>query len=345
MLAASLLLPARPSFAQSPEEKAAARALARQGADALNSNDFLKAIDLVTRAEAILHAPTHLLMIARAQTGVGKLVAAQETYLKLLREELAPTAAPAFKNAQVSARDELAAIEPKIASLRIIVDGAAEKKATVKLDDQPVPAALLNVFRPVDPGAHVVSVFVAGVAPVKGAVELREGEKKDFKLLVPDGPPPSGVPVSPTDNPDAVKPGPQVGVPPPPPDHGFMSPLRGAGMGLAVVGVAGLVVGGLFMSKGASAQSTANANAVTDGCTNGGLTCLTSMQSAVAANVTPFDNTAAHDKTIGAIAIPVGAAALVTGAVLIVIGKPKSATRTGVVPWFTGTAGGLQGEF
>jgi hypothetical protein len=345
-LSASLLFTAGPSFAQSPEEKAAARALATQGAEALSSSKFNDAIDLVSRAEAIVHAPTHLLMIARAQTGVGKLVAAQETYLKLLREELAPSAPAAFKNAQVAARDELAAIEPKIASLRIIVDGASQKKATIKLDDVPVPAALLGVFRPVDPGSHVVTVFAVGLAPVKGSIDLRDGEKKDIKLTLPDGPAPSGVPISPTDNPDATKPGPPAGTTERDSGSGFMTPLRGAGLGLAAVGVVGIAVGAVFFSKSSSVQSQANAAAVKDGCTDGGLTCLTSMQGLVSMNVTPLDKTAAQDKTIGAIAIPVGVAALAAGAVLIVIGKPRpAAPRASVTPWFTGTAGGLAGVF
>ena len=349
-LSAGLLLQAGTSFAQSDEEKAAARALATQGAEALKNGKFAEATDLVSRAEAIVHAPTHLLMIARAHVGVGKLVAAQETYLKLLREDLAPSAPAAFKNAQAAAKDELAALEPKIASLRIIVDGAAQKKATVKLDDQPVPVALLNVFRPVDPGSHVVSVYAPGASPVKGSVDLREGEKKEIKLNVPDAAA-GGVPVSATDNPDAGKAGPRADAGPPPPARdsgpGFFTPLRAAGVGVAAVGVVGIAVGAVFLSKGASTQSQADAKAVMLGCTDGGATCNTSLMSAVTAQVTPLDKTAAQDKTIGAAGVAVGAAALATGVVLIVIGKPAGGTspRASVVPWFSGTAGGLRGEF
>jgi hypothetical protein len=340
-LAAAVLLPAGASFAQSPEEKAAARSLAMQGADALNGGRFADALDLVSRAEAIVHAPTHLLMIARAQVGTGKLVAAHETLLKLTHEDLAPSAPPAFKKAQADGRDDLTAIEPKIASLRIILDGATQK-ATVKLDDLPVPAALLNVFRPVDPGHHVVTVFAVGLAPVKAPLDLHEGEKREIKLTVPDGPPPPGVPVSSTDNPDAGKPG---GAPPARDSGspGFMTPLRGAGIGLAVVGVAGIAVGAVFLSKVGSAESAANAAAMRAGCTGPGLdVCPTSA----AAILNPLDATTAHDKTIGGVAVGIGAAALVTGAVLIAIGKPRQAAAQGsLTPWFSGTAGGVAGQF
>src|SRR4051812_37214352 len=100
-LALALAVPAGAAHAQSDDEKSAARDLATQGAAALNDKKYDEALDLVSRAEAIFHAPPHLLMIARAQTGLGKLVAARETYLRLLREELAPNAPKPFKRAHV----------------------------------------------------------------------------------------------------------------------------------------------------------------------------------------------------------------------------------------------------
>lgn len=357
-LSASLLVSAGPSFAQSDEDKAAARALATQGSDALKANKYAEALDLVTRAEALVHAPTHLLMIARAQAGLGKYVAAKETYLKLMREELKDNAPAAFKNAQASAKEEVAAIEPKIASLKIILDGPGAKKdakVTVKMDDVQVPPALVGVYRPVDPGAHVIAAFPVGQSPVKGNVELKDGEKKDFKLTIPDGPPPPGVPLNPADNPDAAK-TPDNGAQQQPAKDtaspGFFTPLRGAGFGAAGVGVAGVVVGAIFMAKGASTQSQANQKAVMLGCTNDGANCPKSAQVAVEKEVTPLDKDAASQKTIGVIGLGVGVAALGAGVALIIVGKPKPAAaasagpaKASIAPWFTGTMGGLRGEF
>src|SRR5262249_53971729 len=151
------------------------------------ANKFADALDLVSRAEQILHAPTHLLMIARAQVGLGRLVAARETYLKLTREELAASAPPAFKRAQQDGKDELATLDPKIGQLKITVEGVGQKKVTVKMDDQVVSPALLGVYRPVDPGKHEVVAYPVGQSPVKGSVELKDGEKKDVKLTIPEG--------------------------------------------------------------------------------------------------------------------------------------------------------------
>lgn len=334
-LSASLLLPSAAS-AQSDEEKAAARALATQGADALNNSKFAEALDLVSRAEAIVHAPTHLLMIARAQVGLGKLVAAQESFLKLIRETLAPNAPAAFKNAQAAAKDELAAIEPKIASLRIQIDGLGQRKATVKMDEQPVPPALLGVHRPVDPGRHEIAVYPVGGAPVKNTVELQNGEKKEIRLVVPDGPPPSGLPLNPTDNPDADK-TPVGPVKDTAGGGGWMTGMRGAGIGVGAVGIAGVVVGAIFVAKGGSQASEADTLFAN---------CKAPCPKVKQNEITELDKQAATSRTIGVIGLAVGGVAIAGGVTLIVLGKPKPApAKASIEPWFGGTSGGLRGQF
>jgi hypothetical protein len=344
-LSAAVLAPATAS-AQSDEEKAAARALALKGADALNGKKFGEALDLVTRAEAIVHAPTHLLMIARAQAGLGKLVAAHETYLKLTREELAANAPAAFKNAQATAKEEIGALEPRIAQLRIILEGPGVKKASLKMDDAAVPAALVGVDRPVDPGHHVIAAYVTGGSPVKATVDLREGEKKEIRLVIPDAPPPAGVPTNAADNPDAGKTPPPASPPP-----GFMTPLRGAGIGAGAVGVGGVILGAIFMAKGGSTQSEANDLATKYGCTNGGASCpapKTPAQQAQVDKFTGLDSDAAKQKTIGAIGLVAGGVLLAGGVTLLILGKPSqpaAPAKAQVEPWLGLGSAGLRGTF
>lgn len=353
-LSAPILIPEGTARAQSDEEKAAARSLALQGAEALKNNKFAEAVDLVSRAESIVHASTHLLMIARAQTGLGKLVAAQETYLKLIREDLPASAPDAFKKAQAVGKEELAAIEPRIASLRIVLDGLGQKKVTVKLDDQIVPPALVGVHRPVDPGKHEVGLFTVGASPVKASVELKDGEKKDMRLVVPDAPA-GGVPLNPADNPDAGKASgakaahPAKGAAGP----GFMTPLRGAGIGVGAVGIAGVVVGALFVAKGGSTQADADQAAADYGCTGGGTVCpkpQTAAEQKAVQNINDLDSRAARQKTIGTIGLAVGGVALAGGVVMLILGKPHAPAaqppkKASVEPWFGGNSLGLRGTF
>ena len=340
-LALSLLLPAGSAFAQSDEDKAAARVLATQGAEALQAGKYAEALDLVSRAEQMFHAPTHLLLIARSQAGVGRLVAAKESYLKLTREDLPAGAPPAFKRAQQEGKDEMAALEANIASLRIAVDGGGQQKFTVKMDDQPVSPALLGVYRPVDPGKHDVVVYPVGQGPVKGSIVLKNGEKKDLKLTIPDVVP-GGVPVSAVDNPDAAtKPiAPIDKVEPRSP--GFFTPMRGAGIGAGVVGLGGIVVGAVFLAKSGSTQDEANQKDAQCVMLSSTRHCPQQLLSAR----DTLDQKAASLKTIAAIGFIGGGVALAAGVTLIVLGKPapKVAAAT-VTPWFTGSMGGLQGTF
>jgi hypothetical protein len=291
----------------------------------------------VSRAEQILHAPTHLLMIARAQVGLGRLVAAQETYLKLTREDLAATAPNAFKRAQQEGKDELSALEPRIGQLKIVLEGAGQKKVTVKMDDQAVSAALLGVYRPVDPGKHDVVAYPVGQSPVKGSVELKDGEKKDIKLTIPEGAA-TGLPDNPIDNPDGQPPPPDTT--PKPGGPGFFTPLRGVGIGLGVLGVAGVAVGSIFLAKGFRTQSNADTRA--ENCPK---PCPMQEQLAIRA----LDDDAARQKNIGVGPLVAGGVLLGAGVVLIVIGKPKAAAPkpagASVAPWFSGNAAGLRGVF
>jgi hypothetical protein len=70
----SSLAHAEPSSA----DRVSARSLAAEGRRALRAGDFTTAADRFARADGLVHAPTLPLGLARAQVGLGKLVAAQD---------------------------------------------------------------------------------------------------------------------------------------------------------------------------------------------------------------------------------------------------------------------------
>ncbi|KYF74662.1 hypothetical protein BE11_13950 [Sorangium cellulosum] len=346
-----LLLPTGEVRAQSDQDRAAARSLATQGAEAFTSGRFDEAIDLLGRAEALVHAPTHLLLIARAQARLGRLVAAKETYLRIVREELPPTAPSPFKRAQQDAREELAAVEPRIASLRIALEGAGGRKIGVKLDGQPVADALLGVHRPIDPGNHVVVVAPPGLAPIEQAITLADGERKEIKIPVPDSPvaapPPDGAGAG-----QGTWGGADAGVPPdaPPgtPERKTNVLLLGGGIAAAALGVGGVVVGSVFLAKGGSTQKEANDLSAKHGCeaqgTAGGLECGPLVQR----RIETLDADAASQKTTGAIGLVTGGVLLVGGATLIVLeltSRPEPTSSAWIAPYVTPTGIGVRGAF
>lgn len=340
-LALSLLFPAGAAQAQSDEDKAAARSLWSQATESLAAGKFEETIDLATRAEALVHAPTHVILIARGQAKLGRLVAARESYLKIIREDLPATAPGAFKKAQQEAKDELAAIEPRIASLKVALEGAGGRKIPVKIDEQQVPDALVGVYRPIDPGQHKVTAFPPGLKPVEGSVSLGDGEKKELSLKIPEGPLPPGVPVSATDNPDQVG-GPTGAPPPPPPDSGGTSPLTWVGLGVGGLGLVGVGVGVTFLVIGGGTQSDADSQFDTCAAAPGG--CTAAQQ----ADIEQLDSDAASQKTIGVIGLAAGGALIAGGAVLTAIGltsKPKSPSAGWVMPYVTPGGLGVRGAF
>ena len=316
------------AWGQTLEEKAAARALATQGSEALERQQFAQALDFVSRAEAIFHAPTHVLMIARAQVGLGKLVAAHETYLKLTREQLSPDAPSAFRNAQQTAQTEAAALEPRLASLRVTLVGPDQEKAEVKLDTETVPSALIGVFRPMDPGKRELSVTLPGQPTVRSAVELQEGEKRDVALASPES-------VTPGNPEPSVRATQATAVSPSPgASQGFMSRQRWWGLGVVGAGVAVVATGSGLLVSSASTQS--QSDALYTSCIRQVGNCTASQRTTIAQT----DQNAANEKTAAAVSLFGGGAIVVTGVALFLFGAPASSTPasgTGIIPYFAAT--------
>lgn len=354
LLAGVILLssPLGAAHAQTDEEKAAARSLAKEGAEAFAAGKHAEALDLMSRAEAIVHAPPHVLYIARAQAALGKLVAARENYLKVMREELTATSPKAFKDAQAQAKTEVAAIEPRIASLKIVLEGAGGAKVTVKVDGQPVSPALIGVNRPTDPGKHVVTAYPMGKSPVEQSVELADGEKKEIKLSL-SGPsaPSTAIPPTAADDPDAGSQNP----PPPPPEKkasgGGLNTLMIAGIAGLGVGLGGAVVGGIFTAKWSSLSGQADDQYAKWGCNLKpvvGPECTYARQQEI--NTT--DKNASTAGTIGVIGLAAGGVLLAGGATVLVLGINKSKKDAAaapkaawITPWVSPSGFGVTGAF
>ncbi|HXX70640.1 MAG TPA: hypothetical protein VEK07_25880 [Polyangiaceae bacterium] len=194
---AALLAASIPAIARaepSDADRATARALAREGYEAEKRGQYGIAADRFGRAEALVHAPTLLLGLARAQTGLGKLVEAQEIYERIIREPLAPNAPPPFEKAVEDAKSERAALIPRIAWVTIVVSGAASPD--VVLDDAPMLAATLGVRRACNPGEHSVKATAKGFAPAERTFIVGEGSEQMISIPMEALPPATPEPVA-----------------------------------------------------------------------------------------------------------------------------------------------------
>lgn len=337
--------------AQSDQDKAAARSLATQGAEAFTAGRFEETIDLLTRAEALVHAPTHLLLLARAQVRLGRVVAARETYLKILREELPATAPAAFKKAQADAREEIAAVEPKIASLRIDLEGAVGRSIPVQLDGQPVPDALLGVHRPIDPGKHVITVLPPGQSPIEESITLGDGERKELKIPVPEGPATTAAPPGGGGTGAGAINGsspPLAGSSDAPSSSGPRAAMLGAGIAGAALGLGGVVLGAVFLGNGGSTQDKANKLSADYGCEEQRPGSQPACTPAIEDEIRSLDSDAASQRTVGAIGLIGGGLLLAGGAALLIVeltSSPERSSSAWITPYVTPTGLGVRGAF
>jgi hypothetical protein len=316
VLALGILLPAAAAAEPSPADRATARALGLEGEAALDGQDYVKAADRFARADALFHAPTLLLGLARAQVGLGKLVEAQETYRRVVSEPVPPGAPPIFLEAVADAQKEMAAVEPRIAWLIITVTGASA--ATVQLDEAVLSPAALGVRRATNPGTHQIRASGEGGSAKKTSVTLAEGKTETIALdLTPLEAAPAVAPPSPP---------PVIGAPAAPP--GSRTPayvLFGAGGASAIVGA-------VFTGMAASSYQAFNAHPTASGADQ-------TVRNARIADAT------------WASAGALGAAGLVV--LLVMRGSDPSkaspeasaSERPFVTPWVGMTAGGLSASF
>jgi hypothetical protein len=171
----------RPASAQeepSSAETAAARALAVDGLKLAEAGKCTEAIDKLARAEKLHHSAIVQGRLGECQIQVGKLVDGTENLRKMLREP-APNPSAALTKARERAQTALDGAKPKIAFLMISVKGLKEAgTATVTVDGENVPTALLDADRPTDPGDHVIEASAPGYLKASARVSVKEAERK-----------------------------------------------------------------------------------------------------------------------------------------------------------------------
>jgi hypothetical protein len=333
-LTSTFLAPA--AFAQEQpqaENVAAARALGLQGIKLADAGDCPGAIEKLSRAEALYHAPSILGRLGECQVNVGQVVVGTENLNRVVREELPANAPKAFRDAQTRAKGALAAALPKIARLTVKVD-PPDAKPNVTVAGAPIPAALLGAERPTDPGTHEVVVIAPGYLTQTTTVTLAEGgsQELDLKLqkdpnAVAAAPPPPPPPVV-----VAAAPAPLTDAPPKK-SHTLAYVALG-------VGGAGLLVGGVtgFLALGKKSDL--------DGCQD--KKCPTSQEDTL--------DSAKSMATISTVGFAVGFVGVGAGIVLLLTGgsdnanasfaRPRVAERGVVVhPFFGGTSAGVHGTF
>ncbi len=350
LIAIAIALVAPRISAQTEEDRAAARSLATQGIAAANEGRYAVALDLFTRAESLLHAPPHVLYMARAAAKLGQLVRARELYLKLGREELPASAPQAFRDAQTAANEEVKAVEPRLANLVINVKsppGLDVASVKVEMDKKPVSAAILGVPFPVDPGRHQLTASAPGYQSKLVEVTLAEGGRGVAEVALA----PTGVAPAPTLAGQPVRPGlaapvatsaslqpvgsvdasTQASMSP-----AWMRPVSYVAMGVGVLGLTAGTVFGL-----ASRGNRKDADSLESQCAS---PCLNSNP--LVSQIDAKDNQARRQMTLSVVGFVVGGVGVASGVTLFVLSRQKPAKSAQIVTPFVGWGhAGLSGTW
>lgn len=187
--AAALTLPlwAPLAHAQDASDVAAARTLGIEGVKLADAGKCDEALEKLSRAEKLHHAPTVLERLGECQINLGKVVDGTESLNRVIREDLGPSAPAPFVAAKVRAQKAFDAAKGKVAKLVVSASGPAQQDAiVVKIDGQSVSSAYLGVARPTDPGEHTVEVSAPGYKTATKKVTLTPGgnESTSFALEV-----------------------------------------------------------------------------------------------------------------------------------------------------------------
>ncbi len=224
------------------EKKAAARAAYAEGIDLQEKGRPAEALARFEAAQKLFDAPTHLLHIAQCQALTGKLVEASETYEVLVRKQLPPGSPEPFVQAQAQGRAELAKLRPRIPTMRVTLKPEPQslQNLEIKMNERVMPAELVGIARPVNPGTYTLTATADGWAtPAPVTVDVTEAEQKEVELTLAQAaqPTPAAPPVTPT---------PAV----PPPYEQPSPPAASAKPGPSTTGLLFGVRGGLFFPSG-----------------------------------------------------------------------------------------------
>ncbi|HEY4103297.1 MAG TPA: hypothetical protein VGM44_05370 [Polyangiaceae bacterium] len=330
------------ALAQTDVERATARDAASAGLAQFQAGQYQQAIDSFSRAEQLVHAPTHLLYLARAEAKLGKVVAAHENYLKITRETLASNAPKAFADAQAAAEQERAAIDARLAYVTVSVHGAGAGELSVLMDDAKLPAAMVGIPLPADPGQHVFKASAPGQVSEPVTVTLSEGGKQSVLLKLG----PAGAGDQPSDSASSNQPLPQsntidTGVPK---SHA----LRSAAYASFAVGAVGLGAGAFFLVKSKSTRH--DADQLYSACNTGSSTALCSDPAQESA-IDSKDSSADGQRHLGVAGLIVGGVGAAAGVAFLILDGRSHASASNehaavrVVPVLGFRSVGLSGTF
>jgi hypothetical protein len=298
---------ARPVRAQAPgdltpsakRDPISAEALFTRGKQLIEQGRTAEACEAFHESQRLDPAGGTLLRLALCREAEGKLASAWLAFTEVVRisQEAAGDAGKLAERVKI-AHEHLASIEPRLPKLVVTVSAAA------RVDGLSVTANGLSrnegswgVALPVDTGDVTVEASAPGRLPFRAVVRAENGKEVTIEV-----PPLDAAPAAVASSAPASSPGEPVAPASP-------SSLRPAALIIGGVGVVAVGIGSYFGVSAISKWNDSNSHCPAAGCDAQG------AQSA---------HDAKQAASISDVAVGVGAAAIVTGVVLYLVGAPKT---------------------
>lgn len=253
----ALLSVARPAFAQSAADKAAAEVLYDEGVKLLTAGDLAQACPKFAESLRLDTGIGTMLYLAECYERQGKTASAWAQF----REAQASAGAKEGDNRGRVAKERADRLEPKLSKLLVVVPPeAAIDGLVVTRDGTAIGRALWGTETPIDPGAHVIRVSAPGRIARDLTVDVK-GEAAHEKIVIeplalaPPAPTPPPTSSSPVDA-DASHRG---------------STQRTVGVVLGAAGLVGLAVGTVFGVRAISTKSDSEPHCDATSCDQQGL--------------------------------------------------------------------------
>lgn len=224
------LLAAQASSAPTRQEIQQADKLFREARTLMGQGKLEAACPKLEQSQKLDPAPGTLYQLAVCYEGTGKPATALAYFTEIA--DLAKKAG--YKDKEKVARDKATELEPKVPRIVIEVPEASRVSGlSISRDGKTVPEDQYNHPILVDPGDYAIAASAPGKKPFDTSVSVRgEGVRVKVPIILADAE-------------DKSKEQNQH-PPPPPPKQSSFGAMRIAGVGLAVVGVGGVVVGSVF---------------------------------------------------------------------------------------------------
>lgn len=250
--------------------KAAAESLFQDGRRLMREGNFTEACPKLAESNRLDPGVGTLLYLGECYERGGRTATAWATF----REAQGAAAAAKQPDRETAARKRADALEAKLVRLTVRLS-APVPGIEVRLDGNPMSAALVGTAIAVDPGAHVVSASAPGRVPWSETVQMtatRELRVPDLAQApapvtsasaAPPPPPPSAAPIVKAPEPPARA--------APPPEDAPWPTTKKAAVVAGGIGVVGVLAGSYFGLRAFGAWSDSKDHCVETKCTDQGL--------------------------------------------------------------------------